>query len=143
MLDYESMFRAERAKVEELEETIRQMRAGFFEPEFIRPDAWPVHLTDGEKCFCEVFLNAKPNRLVTREFLLEALKAAPRAWIFDYADTSKIVDVYACKIRKKLKPYGVTITTVWGKGFVLTDADVLSWKKFISENHAICEDPAI
>jgi two-component system cell cycle response regulator CtrA len=32
----------------------------------------------------------------------------------------KIVDVFVCKIRKKLKPFGVAIDTVWALGYRLT-----------------------
>ncbi len=31
----------------------------------------------------------------------------------------KIVDVYICKIRKKLTPLGVRIDTLWGRGYAL------------------------
>ncbi len=34
----------------------------------------------------------------------------------------KIVDVFVCKIRKKLKPFGLTIQTVWGQGYALDAA---------------------
>lgn len=34
----------------------------------------------------------------------------------------KIVDVYVCKIRKKLKPYGIEIETIWGQGYRMTEA---------------------
>ena len=33
----------------------------------------------------------------------------------------KIVDVFICKIRKKLKPFGVEIKTVWGQGYSLAE----------------------
>lgn len=29
----------------------------------------------------------------------------------------KIVDVFVCKARKKLKPHGIEIETVWGRGY--------------------------
>lgn len=29
----------------------------------------------------------------------------------------KIIDVFVCKLRKKLKPLGVEIATVWGRGY--------------------------
>lgn len=32
----------------------------------------------------------------------------------------KIVDVFICKMRKKLKPFGVTIETRWGLGYFMT-----------------------
>lgn len=31
----------------------------------------------------------------------------------------KIIDVFVCKIRKKLKKYRIQITTVWGKGYLI------------------------
>lgn len=31
----------------------------------------------------------------------------------------KIIDVYVCKLRKKLKPLNVSIDTVWGRGYRL------------------------
>lgn len=33
----------------------------------------------------------------------------------------KIVDVFICKLRKKLAPFGVSITTLWGRGYSLDD----------------------
>lgn len=32
----------------------------------------------------------------------------------------KIVDVFVCKLRKKLKPFGLTIETIWGVGYTMT-----------------------
>jgi two-component system cell cycle response regulator CtrA len=32
----------------------------------------------------------------------------------------KILDVFVCKIRKKLKPFGIEILTLWGIGYRLT-----------------------
>jgi two-component system cell cycle response regulator CtrA len=32
----------------------------------------------------------------------------------------KIVDVWVCKMRRKLKPYGISIETQWGQGYFLT-----------------------
>ncbi|MBN8960551.1 MAG: winged helix-turn-helix transcriptional regulator [Rhizobiales bacterium] len=34
----------------------------------------------------------------------------------------KIVDVFVCKIRRKLKPFGVVIDTVWGQGYSMPGA---------------------
>lgn len=34
----------------------------------------------------------------------------------------KIVDVFVCKMRKKLKPFGIEVDTVWGQGYRLTPA---------------------
>ena len=34
----------------------------------------------------------------------------------------KIIDVFMCKIRKKLAPYDVSITTIWGRGYMMPAA---------------------
>lgn len=31
----------------------------------------------------------------------------------------KIIDVFVCKLRRKLKPFGITIDTAWGRGYAL------------------------
>lgn len=33
----------------------------------------------------------------------------------------KIIDVFVCKLRKKLAPFGITIETIWGRGYRLQD----------------------
>ncbi len=43
---------------------------------------------------------------------------------YGYAPPSpKILDVFICKIRKKLKPFGVEIHTHYGRGYYLTPTD--------------------
>lgn len=54
----------------------------------------------------------------TKEFLLLAT-ARPGT----EPDTEiKIVDVFVCKARKKLAPFGIEILTLWGSGYALSDA---------------------
>lgn len=43
----------------------------------------------------------------------------------------KIIDVWVCRIRKKIEPFGLGIQTLWGTGYTLSDADracLLSWQ---------------
>lgn len=32
----------------------------------------------------------------------------------------KIIDVFICKLRAKLRPHGLEIATIWGRGYELT-----------------------
>ncbi len=41
----------------------------------------------------------------------------------DEEPEQRIIDVYICKIRKKLKPFGVEVTSVWGRGYLLSSQD--------------------
>ena len=35
----------------------------------------------------------------------------------------KVVGTIICRLRKKLRPYGIEIHTVWGEGFRITEED--------------------
>lgn len=39
------------------------------------------------------------------------------------ADPLKIVDVFVCKIRRKLEPFGIHVLTSWGRGYYFEPAD--------------------
>ena len=34
----------------------------------------------------------------------------------------KIIDVWICKMRKKLRPYGIEVKTAWGAGYEIPEA---------------------
>lgn len=36
---------------------------------------------------------------------------------------AKILDVFVCKLRRKVRQYGIDIKTVWGRGWYLEDED--------------------
>lgn len=61
--------------------------------------------------------------LYTREFLT---KPAIMTLLYsDRADAEpeiKIVDVFVCKIRAKVAPFGIEIETAWGQGYAMTAA---------------------
>lgn len=54
-------------------------------------------------------------RMLGKEALLE--------WMYqinpDKEPEIKIIDVYVCKIRRKVTPLGIRIDTFWGKGYAL------------------------
>ena len=61
----------------------------------------------------------RPGMVVTKEQFLTELY-----WDRAGADEPaiKIIDVFLCKIRKKLAPFGISIETVWGRGYYVTVA---------------------
>lgn len=79
------------------------------------PGEWGLTATESK-----MFMALLGGRLVSKEMLLSRL-------YFDRADDApeiKIVDVYICKLRRKLRPFGVAILTEWGAGYRL-DVDSL------------------
>ena len=68
-------------------------------------------LTNQEAALFNALWSAKP-RMLSKEQLL----AATADLAFDDREI-KIVDVFICKTRKKLKPLGIEIGTVRGKGY--------------------------
>ena len=99
-----------------LEETIRQLEDRVLELEeamglrVLSPLEW--RLTQNESRLIGALLE---RELLTKDAAMAALY---RDRGMDEPDV-KIVDVFICKARKKLKPFGIEITTVWGVGYFM------------------------
>jgi two-component system cell cycle response regulator CtrA len=76
----------------------------------------PVHLTGKEYAILEL-LTLRKGAVLTKEAFLNHLYGG-----MDEPEV-KIIDVFICKLRKKLAQAGATdlIGTVWGRGYVLRD----------------------
>ncbi|WP_406239675.1 response regulator transcription factor [Acetobacter orientalis] len=76
----------------------------------------PVHLTGKEFSILELLILRKDIAL-TKEMFLNHLYGGR-----DEPDV-KIIDVFICKLRKKLQEAGAgnLISTIWGRGYILTD----------------------
>lgn len=70
-------------------------------------------LTRHEFALFETLQNAG-DRVLSQEALLRSIYGLQ----MDEPEI-KIIDVFVCKLRKKLKPLGVEIQTVWGSGYRL------------------------
>jgi two-component system cell cycle response regulator CtrA len=76
-----------------------------------------------------LFLNLTPTEQVILGVLMK--NAHPRKSTFmtalyshlhdDERAEEKIVDVFICKMRPKLKPHGIVIETAWGEGYWLNE----------------------
>jgi len=62
-------------------------------------------------------LRASSPRIISKEALLFALYQLRQE-----EPELKIIDVFICKLRKKLKPLGISIDTVWGRGYRMLPA---------------------
>lgn len=70
------------------------------------------------------FVGHNSDRIVVSSFdIYRALLAAgdPDAQLGEEPD-AKIVDVFICKARKKIAPFGIQIETLWGQGYRLPPA---------------------
>lgn len=70
-------------------------------------------LTGSEECVFGVLML---RELATKEMISIALYNS----LGKEAADEKIVDVFVCKIRAKIKAFGIEIKTMWGKGYYLT-----------------------
>lgn len=71
-----------------------------------------VTLTVKEAAFLAILVKRAP-RVTTKESLMNVLYVMGS----DEEPMEKIIDVYACKVRKKLRRIGVEIVTHWGAGY--------------------------
>jgi two-component system cell cycle response regulator CtrA len=81
-------------------------------------DGQPVHLTGKEYAILEL-LTLRKGLVLTKEAFLNHLYGG-----MDEPEV-KIIDVFICKLRKKLAQAGADslIGTVWGRGYVMRDPD--------------------
>jgi two-component system, cell cycle response regulator CtrA len=96
------------ARIDELVETIRQLRKPV-PPTHLLPHSWG--LTPRERDLLAVLFMSRLT-YTHRDVLMEAMYADR-----DHEANEKIVDVWICKMRKKLKPLGMKIESRRGLGY--------------------------
>lgn len=104
---------------EMLREQVRKLELALVDSDPL-PFEWG--LTHQETTVFGVLVN---RTLATKEAIMTALY---RSMGKDEAEP-KIVDVFVCKMRKKLKPFGIQVRTVWGQGYALGDADRAKFRR--------------
>ena len=102
-----------RSLVEERDEEIRQLRLALV-PQVYFPRAWRLTSTESRLL---AFLLARSPQPRTKEQIVDAIYAGS-----DEAPDPKIVDVFVCKLRDKIKPFGLEILTHRGSGYSLDPA---------------------
>lgn len=108
-MDVDARIEALEAERERLQARIEQLE-GAMGMHFAAPVSWL--LTPHEARVLGVLL---AREVATKDAIMAAL----------YRDAGKdeaeikIVDVFVCKLRKKLRPLGFSIETLWGRGYFL------------------------
>jgi two-component system cell cycle response regulator CtrA len=112
MIDWEARAKLLDGENEELRGRVRQLEEAIgmaVEPPLV------FGLTKSEAIMFGVLLN---NRAPRKETFMTAVFSDR----IDDPPEQKIIDVWMCKIRKKLKPYGIEIETCWGVGYAMSEA---------------------
>ncbi len=101
-------------QIAELKEEIRQLKSERFKDEIYIPVEWM--LTPKESAIIKALSS---GRVVGKEQMLDAITHANGE-----QPEIKIIDVFVCKIRKKLNPFGLEIKTHWGAGYSLPETTI-------------------
>lgn len=102
----------QQVEIETLRERIRQLEEALSPSAVELPLEW--RLTASE---ARVFAHLTTRKVASKQSIMAALYSDRP----DDDPEMKIVDVFICKLRKKVKPFGVEIQTVWGHGYALHD----------------------
>lgn len=93
-----------------LRERVRQLMTELGETQAPLPREWQLTRTE------EALMRALIAREVaSRDFIMHFLYCVKP----EDAPEPKIIDVLVCRLRPKLKPFGIEIATVWGRGYSL------------------------
>lgn len=113
--DPESMSRTELiARVDQLEATLEAMREAN-QPAVEMALQTAFGLSNSECKFLMLLADGKPRRK-------DQLHSGLYSDRIDDPPEVKIIDVFVCKVRKKVDRYGLVIETIWGSGYRLNDA---------------------
>lgn len=115
---------AQREKIEELEEQVRQLKK-LLVPIFVTPVEWCL-TAQQQTLFC-MFLK---RDLVTRDMFNEVAITRPST----KNASNQCCDMSVYHLRKKLKKYGIYIKSEWGRGWRLVDRK--SWQKRLTDAEA-------
>lgn len=75
-------------------------------------------LTSQEMALFTILLE-KAGKIVSKDTLLDMLyQLRPSE---DEIPEVKIVDVFICKLRKKVAPMGINVATAWGRGYYMAE----------------------
>lgn len=99
-------------EIETLRERVRQLEDALVPDAVTVPIEW--RLTSSE---ARLFAFLTTREVATKAAIMQALYSDRP----DEDPEIKIVDVFICKLRKKVVPFGVDIETVWGRGYTLRD----------------------
>lgn len=95
---------------EVLQETVHRLRQAMIETRPL-PRKW--RLTPSEEDILGVMVNREVATYDAMLTVLYSAKGRPEA-------AQKILQVFICRLRKKLEPFGVKIHTFWGRGWSLS-----------------------
>lgn len=101
-------------EIDMLREKVRQLEDLLVPPSTIIPIEWGLTASEAK-----LFAFLTTRHMATKANIMHAL----------YSDRAgddpemKIVDVFICKVRKKLTPHGVEIITFWGQGYGLKNRE--------------------
>jgi two-component system cell cycle response regulator CtrA len=110
----DDLLQIQRHRIGQLEERIRQLEEALMPASVRIPIEYGLTATEAR-----VFSHLASREFGTRQSIMLAL----------YSDRieepeEKIVDVFVCKLRRKLNRFGVRIETIWGQGWRLASREV-------------------
>jgi two-component system cell cycle response regulator CtrA len=111
-MDVEARLAISERENETLRERVRQLELALYAGAQVPLD-WG--LTQQESIVVGALLRTE---MATKERLMTALYGGR----IDEGAEVKVIDVFVCKVRKKLRAFGLEIETVWGQGYRMSAA---------------------
>ncbi|WP_411037690.1 winged helix-turn-helix domain-containing protein [Shinella sp. BYT-45] len=110
---FDHIIAEQKLALETLRERIRQLEEAL-SPTFLPPVEFGLTASEAKVLSCLISRDVATKQQIMTTIYSDRVDDEP---------DPKIVDVFVCKLRKKLKPHGVIISTVWGQGYRLENRD--------------------
>lgn len=118
------------SELDEAESQLNDMRETYLNAEKL----WPAFMLSPAEMLIFSLLMDRPH--ATRGMIHKAMDFRRIDHRQDYTDHDrKLIDTIICKMRRRLKPYGIEIKTVWGHGYQIT-GEMKAMAQAMSEGRA-------
>ncbi len=88
-----------------------------------------------------IFRLTRSERIVLHVIMTKPIATKEMIYAYIYGPDSpvhqKILDVFLCKIRRKLMPFQVRIETSWGRGFFMTPETKAQVRRMLAEEMSL------
>lgn len=124
------LIRRQKERIDELEETIRQMREAEKTSAIVLPSDWRLSPAQHRAL---VALYRAPSGFVSHDAMFDVMK---RRVEFDPDHAANLVKKNVHDMRRRLDPFGIRIVLCWGRGYELPPASRAIIKATIEQRSA-------
>lgn len=126
MIDYEKLWRQEKARADLLEEQLASFLSN--KTSLVNRHSLPVKMTPAQFTIFSELLSVPAARVVSYEIIIAAMESLPG----HYSDQqTQLMRTHIANLRRLLRPSEIEIHNDYGRGYYVTEGDKRKWEELV------------